>query len=277
MKLLVLIFFLFHSVVQAKEKDAFLVYKNNKAAKKLLAMKGKDDYIGQSFDAYQTFVALTGQWPFDLTLQFNLGSTLAMNSGKEDSEKVENYFLDVIKHADQVLVDPKADEGQKKEATMVRLAATYNLGVYYHMAKNVGKALEYYQKALDIASENDHPGPLEIKTNIELLAPGPGEGEGEGEQKEGQDQGDQDKESKDGKGNKDKEQKEEQDSKDKDKEKKDKPSNEKNNDKKKPFDQKQMSMEDLKRIMDELKQQEQAIRAKTQGKGSPNESREKDW
>lgn len=277
MRTLTLVFFLFTSLAQAKEKDAFLVYKNNKAAKKLLAIKGKDEYIGQSFDAYQTFVALTSQWPFDLTLQFNLGSTLAMNSGKDDAEKVENYFLEVIKQADQVLQSEKADDDQTKEANLVRLAAYYNLGVYYHTAKNVNKALEYYQKALDISSFDSHPGHLEIKTNIEMLAASGG-GQGDGEQKEGQDQGDQQKDSKDGQGDKNKEQKDEKE-KDggKDKEKKDKPSEEKDNSKKKPFDQKQMSMEDLKRIMDELKQQEQAIRAKTQGKGSQNESREKDW
>jgi Ca-activated chloride channel family protein len=131
----------------------------------------------------------------------------------------------------------------------VEFAAYYNLGVLNGMeGRNVEAALKNYQKALQFSPESK-----EIKTNIELLLAG-GQGGGKGENKDQQDQ----QQNQEG---------EEQ------------PQEPQEFTNKQPdqFKGKDMSKSDVKKILEELKKQEQRIRAKHDRKGGKEVDREKNW
>lgn len=132
--------------------------------------------------------------------------------------------------------------------------------------KKIEEALAVYQSALEIV-----PTSKEVKTNIELLTQqqqGDGQGKGDqNEQKDNKSQDDKPNKNDDDKDQKDKEQKENQ--------KKDyKP-----NQKYQPREFKgELSKSDVKKILDELKQQEQKIRAEYNKKNDYKERpRGKDW
>lgn len=147
----------------------------------------------------------------------------------------------------------------------------YNLGVYFGAQKNVLSALENYQVALDLV-----PDSKEIKTNIELLIQQNSKKSGKGDK-------DKDNPQNDGKGEGQQDKKPGDDQKDKD----DKNGEDKKDDIKKegspkyqprPFKGDQLSEGDVKKILGELKNQEQKIRANfdKKEKGKTN-SNEKNW
>ena len=113
-----------------------------------------------------------------------------------------------------------------------------------------------------------NPNSRETKVNIELLIQQGGQGGGEGEQKEDPKESDQKNENED---SKDSEQKQKDES---------KPKEYKKNQKyqMQPFDSKELSEQDVKKIFDELKQQEQRIRQEFNKDENPKEnSNGKDW
>jgi tetratricopeptide (TPR) repeat protein len=134
----------------------------------------------------------------------------------------------------------------------VQFVARFNQALVLSQNKQINEALAMYQKALEIL-----PDSKEVKTNIELLMQGQA-GQGEGEN---QDDPKEDQEGKDGKNQKE-------------------PKNFKANEQYKPkFDSKNLSEGDVKKILEELKRQEQQIhgneeRQKQIQKDSPND---KDW
>lgn len=150
----------------------------------------------------------------------------------------------------------------------------YNLGVYYGALKKIPEALDNYQAALDIV-----PDSQEIKTNIELLMQqqqkNQKEQSGEGEQNQDKSKSGQDENKKDKQGNEPKDQKDPKDEKDgkDDQKKQSSPKYQP-----RPFKGDQLSEGDVKKILGELKNQEQKIRAnfekKEKGKSKKNE---KDW
>lgn len=168
-------------------------------------------------------------------------------------------------------------QGDKEMVFKVR----YNLGVYYGALKKIPEALEHYQAALDIV-----PDSLEIKTNIELLMQQQQqqqkEQSGDGEQNQDKSKSGQDQNKKDNPGNDKKDQKDEKDRKDQKDENKDQKDEQKKQSSPKyqprPFKGDQLSEGDVKKILGELKNQEQKIRAnfekKEKGKSNKNE---KDW
>ena len=157
----------------------------------------------------------------------------------------------------------------------------YNLGVHFGALKKVPEALEQYQAALDLV-----PDSKEVKTNIELLIqqqqqdqkkngkgdkdPNNPQNKGEGENKDDQKPGDDQQNQKDQKDKDD--QKEGKDKKD-DQKKEGSPKYQP-----RPFKGDQLSEGDVKKILGELKNQEQKIRAnfdkKEKGKSKNNE---KNW
>jgi TPR repeat protein len=164
-----------------------------------------------------------------------------------------------LKSLDEKMKTAKTSEEQQT-LLRIKFGALYNLGVHFQAAKDPEQALNYYQQALEL-----YPDSKEIKTNIEMMFRGGGSGKGEpnkdqkGEGQEGDQQ--QDQQPKEGdQGKKPQPQGDQQDK-----------------NKKNQFDQKQMSMEDLNRIMEELKQQEQNIRAKVNKKGAKSEAKDKEW
>ena len=117
--------------------------------------------------------------------------------------------------------------------------------------KKIPEALEHYQKALQI-----RPDSQEVKTNIELLlSKGGGGGEGDKESEPN----DEDKDKKGGGGG-DQDKKQQQ--------KKQQP---------RQFRSKEMSEQDVKRILDELKQQEEKVRGKELNKKPKESPNGKDW
>lgn len=145
----------------------------------------------------------------------------------------------------------------------------YNLGVYFGLLKKVPEALENYQAALELK-----PDSTETKHNIELLIQ-EGSKESSGDKNEK-------KENKDGKGGGQGEQ-DQKDKKDQDGDEKDE-KNKKDKDyagspkyKPRPFKSGELSEGDVKKILGELKNQEQKIRANFDKKERKDKKNEKDW
>lgn len=134
-----------------------------------------------------------------------------------------------------------------------QFVSRFNQGVTRMLDKKVEESLLAYQRALEI-----RPDSMEVKTNIELMmsqqAQQSGEGEGQGQEgnQEGQDPKEGDKENKD---------------------KKYQPSQ-----KYQPKEFKgELSQEDVKKILGELKQQEQKIRGQYYRNEMKESPRDKDW
>ncbi len=139
------------------------------------------------------------------------------------------------------------------EDSTLRFETLFNLAGVRADLKRIDDALATYQAALAL-----DPDSLEVKTNIELLMKGSGGGEGQEENQEQQQQKDQNQ-----KGNRgDKPQ--------------DKPETQKKK-QPKPFESQNLTPEDVKRILDEIKNQEQSIRASEYEKGAKDSAGSRDW
>jgi tetratricopeptide (TPR) repeat protein len=135
----------------------------------------------------------------------------------------------------------------------IKFIALFNAGIAATQLKKVDEALASYQDALEIKKDS-----LETKTNIELLTQsqkGGGEGEGEGKPDP----------KKDGQGDKDKNDPNR------------KAQNERPKNQPEPYKGKEISKENVKKILEELKQQEQQVRAKFENKNNHTSPNEKDW
>jgi Ca-activated chloride channel homolog len=135
-----------------------------------------------------------------------------------------------------------------------KFQALFNAARLQGEKKKIDEALDLYQQALEINPESQ-----ETKTNIELLlASGGGGGEGDKEDEKNKD--DKGKENQDGKGQK--------------------PEPKKGPGPKptpRPFNSEELSKQDVKNILDELKRQENQIRAKEYDKKPKENSSGKDW
>lgn len=234
------------SLASAQSLD--LIYKNNKGSR---AFKNE-----KKMEAYEEFLGALTLDPYNPLVQFNLGSTL---HGLGEEEKAEKLYLQLLKDVDAHL-QKDLPANIQQQWLKVKFAILYNLGVHYQVTKQIDQALDYYQKGLELL-----PDSKEIKTNIELMLTSGGGGKGKSDQKQKDEKGEGQGES-EGENEQDKQES--------------KPSDGDRTNKKqkgKEFDQSQLSMEDLKRIMDELKQQEQGIRSKVQRKGDKSEPKEKQW
>jgi len=129
-----------------------------------------------------------------------------------------------------------------------QFSARFNRGIVYQAQKQVDPALEAYLKALELK-----PDSKETKINIELLIQQmQGQGKGQGDQSQDQEEGESDR-SQDPKGYQ--------------------------NPKPQPkqFQSEELSESDMKRILDELRNQEQKIRTEYNTKDQKEKPREKDW
>ena len=127
-----------------------------------------------------------------------------------------------------------------------QFVALFNAGNAAAKNKNIDLALKTYQMALDLQPDSE-----EVKKNIELLWQGGGGGGKGGENQ--QDQQDQQNQG-NGKGPPQKQ--------------KPKP---------KKFKSKELTKNDVRKILEEIKNQEQKIRAKEYEKGSKEAPKDKDW
>lgn len=247
--------------VFADARALSLVYKNNIAVVKYKFQKHQE--------ALDQFIGLTAQDPNDLVIKLNMAATLNSLGESEKSAQLNTTLLRDI----EAQLKTSVDKDEQQELLNIKFAALFNRGVAYQVMKNIDKALESYQEALSLIQDTDDPkSPVkQIKTNIELMFAKGGGGKGKDKNKDkqqGEGEGEGDPNESEGEGEQDKKEKP-QDQENKDQQKK----------QPKEFDQKYMSNEDLKRIMEELKDQEQKIRAKMERKGGKNGNgkNEKEW
>ncbi len=215
-------------------------------------------------EASEKYLAALRYDPYQPELHLNLG--LSFEFLQMPDKALQSY-----RYADEL--------AQKENQPMVSFMARFNAGQLLGKAKKVDEALEFYQKALDIL-----PSSIETKHNIELLTQsqqggGQGEGENKDDKKDQPQQGDQKKDDK-GQG-KDQDKKEDpKDGKDKDENKKESKPQEKQQSPKykpRPFAGKELDEGDVKKILGEIKQQEQRIRADFNRKEQKEQPRDKDW
>lgn len=164
---------------------------------------------------------------------------------------IGNAFLQMkdvdraLKQYDTALKLARTNSKRDKE---VRFRALFNKGAVLAAQKKNEEALTAYQLAL-----NEKPDSEETKTNMELLlGGGSGGGEGDKEDKEKKDEGEG----------------QQQNQKMENQSKKPQPQ---------PYKGKDLSKQDVDRILDELKQQEEQIRAKQQREGAKDAPPDKDW
>lgn len=198
--------------------------------------------------------------PLESVLHHNLGLSFDVLKLAEDADK--SYQV-----ADTLAPTPEQ-----------KFYARFNRGELYGRGKKIDEALAQYQRALEI-----DPNSKETKTNIELLLSGQGgQGEGEDQQQDSKDKkdgkGQQNK--KDGKGQGD--QKDPKDDKDgegqKDKEDPSKDGQKKQSAKYVPRQYKgDLKESEVRKILGEIKQQEQKIRSEFNRKDVKEQPRDKDW
>lgn len=199
------------------------------------------------FESYQDFLKALEEEPLNPDLQMNLGLTFAQN---EEWDKAEKAFLSAYGLA----------KGDKQREFM----ALFNIAVMRGQKSDIDGALQAYQAALEIEPES-----LEVKTNIELLFQGQGKGNGKSGNQggKGDDKDDSQKQNKDQKDKNDG--KDNKDNKDKQYQQPKKQPNQ--------FQSKDLNKEDVRKILDEIQNQEQSIRAKEYDKGAKERKNDKDW
>jgi len=233
---------------EARANDFRGVLKNNSGVAKLHAKN--------SGQALEDFTGALADLPYSGEVHYNIASGFLM---RREYEKALSEYQQAIKNA------PGDGRGERE----LRFLSYFNSAVALTELKKVDEALELYQKALELK-----PDSLETKTNIELLtAQGGGGGEGDDkDQKNKDDKGN-------GKGDKDKDDKDGDKDKKDDKKKEDDPNRKVNNPRPtpRPFKSEELSSQDVKRILEELKRQEEQIRARIQNEQRKDAPPDKDW
>lgn len=212
------------------------------------------------FIAQEKFVRALEENPYSPELHLNLAFSFFKQG---QMEKARSEYETALKLS-----------ARSKDPAKIEFIANHNLGTVAQLEKKTDLALEFYQKALTF-----NPDSQETKINIELLTQESEKKGGEGDKKDKDDKGEkkdqQDKEGQDPKKDGDKDDK---DSKD---DKSDKEKENKNYKKNKPqapkFKSEQLTEGDVKKILGELRQQEQKIRAEFNKKDAKEKPNEKDW
>lgn len=208
-------------------------------------------------EAMDNYIAALSDDPFRPELHLNLGLSFEF---LQQADKALQSYQEAERLAEQ--------QGNLEVLFMAR----FNRAQLLAKAKRVDEALASYQKALEIS-----PNSKETKTNIELLTrqqQGGGGGEGEPQdKKDQQDQKQQQNQNKKGQDPKDSQRPQDGD-------KKDKESAPKQSSPKyqpRPYQGKELNEGDVKKILGEIKQQEQRIRAEYNRKDVKEQPRDKDW
>jgi Ca-activated chloride channel family protein len=207
---------------------------------------------GHSIEAYDRFTNALTDIPFSPEVHFNIATTFLEH--KEYEKAVSEYT--------QAL---KLNAGSGRRAEELRFYTNFNLASALTVLKKNEAALWAYQKALEAK-----PDSVEAKTNIEYLTQS-GQGDGEGDKD--QEQKNKDEKNKDDKDKKDQKPSEKPKPNDLNtppKEKKPKPQP-------KPFKSDELTNQDVNQILDELKRQEENVRAKMNREGAKDAPAEKDW
>lgn len=172
-------------------------------------------------------------------LHYNLG--FVHENSKEPEKSIQEYLAAAKTTKDKNL----------------QFQSNFNAARVYGEQKNIPDALKYYQAALEL-----NPNSQEVKTNIEMLLQNK-DGGGKDSQEDQKPQEDQQKDQQ-GKN----EQPKPQEPNKNEQQKKPAP---------KPFKSDQLTEQDVKRVLEELKRQEEQIRAKMNNEKSKETPVDKDW
>ena len=240
MKLLMFWLILFsYLVAGAQSLDA--IQENNKGARAF----AEDPGVAQ-----KNFLNALALEPFNEHIKMNLGVSF---EASEDYDKALKSYLSIAKSA--------TDDKLKHQAY-------FNAGNVSAKLKKVDQALGYFQQALEY-----NPESIETKTNIEILTQQQDGGGGGGED-------DQENEDQDQNGNSQQNQKQNNES-DQDQKQQPQPdqgdSEQKKQKKPQEFKSQKLTKDDVRKILEELKNQEQDIRAKEFEKGPKEQPNSKDW
>lgn len=206
--------------------------------------------------ALEEFTAALGDLPYAPEVHFNVATSFL---ARREYEKALSEYQQTLRVA----------SSESARDRRMRFMAFFNSAAILAEMKKTDEALELYQKALDL-----EPDSIETKTNIELLT---------AQQSGGGDGDDKDQDQKDGKGGGKNDQEKNDDKKDDKKkpkdEKKDKPPDKVSNPRPtpRPFKSEELSQQDVRRILEELKRQEEQIRARMQDEQRKDTPPEKDW
>ncbi|WP_413288371.1 tetratricopeptide repeat protein [Bdellovibrio sp. HCB337] len=221
----------------------------------------KLESYGAAFDSYVKTLEFD---PFSAETHLDLG---LVYEAQQQPEKAMTSYQNAEKYT-------KDDE--------VKFMGYFNQAQLFGKGKKVDEALAFYQKALEL-----DPTSKEAKTNIELLIQQQqqqgkgGDSQDQKDQKDQQQQQDQQKKQdpKDGKDPKDQQQKQDQKDGQDGKDKKEQPKQYQQNQKQQPrqFKGQELSEGDVKKILGEIKQQEQKIRSEYNRKEVKEQGRDKDW
>jgi Ca-activated chloride channel family protein len=226
------------------------VYENNRG---VLQFNNK-----KSVEAFDQFTHALGEMPFSGEVHYNLGTAFLAN---QEFPKAISEFNEALKNS----------PGDSRRERETRFRAAFNRAVALTAEKRIDEALNSYQAAL-----NENPESVETKTNIELLTQSEG-GKGKGDDKDQDQKKDQKGDPKDQKKDQKKDPKENE-GKDQKKDQQ-KPQDQKNKPKPtpKPFKSDELNQQDVGKILDELKRQEEQIRARMQNDKVKDAPNDKDW
>lgn len=188
-------------------------------------------------DANKNFIEALSEDPFASEVHVNLGLTFEKN--KEVEKALSEYLV-------------AKDSAVSAET---RFYALFNAARILGELQKYAPALQLYQSALDL-----RPDSLEVKTNIELLIQ-----QAQQQQQQG------------GGGSKDKDKKEDKKPDEKDEQKRDGERVNRREKEPKPFNSEQLTKQDVDRILEEIKNQEQKVRLQQNQKSTKETPREKDW
>lgn len=194
------------------------------------------------YPAYQSFLKALQEDPLNPELHLNLALVFEANEEWEKAEKTYKGALRLL-----------------PENSSRRFEALFNLAGTLAKQNKFDEALAAYQACLEMDPESK-----EVKTNIELLwQSGGGKGQNQNQDKKDQ----QGKNKQDGEGQK----------KDEKKDQSQDPQQDQKKPQPKPFDSKELTPQDVKKILDEIKNQEQSIRAQEYERKAKEAPRGKDW
>lgn len=225
---------------------AFIGLVEPAAANELNGVRTNNKAVGQFkeerfVEALDGFTKSLADLPDSAEVHFNLGNAYAAN--KDEDKALSEY-------ATAFRMNPSPELAFK---------IAFNAGNIYAARKQTDAALGSYQTALRLK-----PDSIETKTNIELLmASGEGDGDGDPSDK------------KDGKDGKD--QKDDPDAKPDPKDQQKPQTGPTPKPTPRPFNSEQLSQQDVGRILEELKRQEDQVRGKMQREGAKDAPRDKDW
>ena len=240
-------FALFPSQTMTEQSQSF--WHNRKALK---ALKEKDLHRAQ-MDLNKAL----SKSPFDPALHLNMGLVFLLQGAKDKAWNAFLYSAQIAKKA--FLKNPKKQQHLKP----ILFSALFNLALLETEKQKWDKALHFYQQALSM-----NPESLKVRTNIELLR----------QQKQQQGKGQQQRQNQQQQNQRPSQSQNQEPQKQPQESQQPQEPQEQRQERERPFKSKEISKEEVQRILEELTRQEQEVRKKVnQQKKKRDFPPSKDW